>query len=64
MKKSAKIIHEKLQGSLLKVLPKMYHGKFSINYVNDYMNGILQIVKKIDCRRDRNNNWRKHEIGS
>ena len=46
MRNSAKIIHEKLQGSLLQVLPKMYHGEFSINYVNDYVNGILQIVKK------------------
>ena len=46
MKKSAKIIHEKLQGSLLQVLPKMYHGEFSINYVNDYVNRILQIVKQ------------------
>jgi len=45
MRKSAKIIHEKLQGSLLQVLPQMYHGEFSINYVNDYVNGILQIVK-------------------
>ena len=46
MKKSAKIIHEKLQGSLLQVLPKMYHGEFSINYVNDYVKWILQIVKQ------------------
>ena len=46
MKKSAKIIHEKLQGSLLKVLPQMYHGEFSINYVNDYVKWILQIVKQ------------------
>ncbi len=46
MKNSAKIIHEKLQGSLLQVLPKMYHGEFSINYVNDYVKWILQIVKQ------------------
>lgn len=46
MKKSAMIIHEKLQGSLLQVLPKMYHGEFSIHYVNDYVNRILQIVKQ------------------
>ena len=45
MRKSAKILHEKLPGSLLQVLPKMYHGEFSINYVNDYVNWILQIVK-------------------
>ena len=46
MRNSAKMIHEKLQGSLLQVLPKMYHGEFSINYVNDYVNRILQIVKQ------------------
>ena len=46
MRKSARIIHEKLQGSMLQVLPKMYHGEFSINYVNDYVKTILQIVKK------------------
>jgi len=46
MRNSAKIIHEKLQGSLLQVLPQMYHGEFSINYVNDYVKWILQIVKQ------------------
>ena len=46
MRNSAKIIHEELRGSLLQVLPKMYHGEFSINYVNDYVNRILQIVKQ------------------
>ena len=46
MRNSAKIIHEELQGSLLQVLPKMYHGEFSIHYVNDYVNRILQIVKQ------------------
>jgi len=43
MRKSAKILHEKLQGSLLHVLPKMYHGEFSLNYVNEYMNRILEM---------------------
>lgn len=43
MRKSAMIIHEKLQGSLLYVLPKMYHGEFSLNYVNEYVNRILEM---------------------
>ena len=43
---SAKLIHEKIQGSVLQKLPKMYHGEFSINYVNDYVNWIIQIVKQ------------------
>ena len=46
MRNSAKIIHEKLRGSLLQVLPQMYHGEFSIRYVNDYVNRIIQIVKQ------------------
>ncbi len=46
MRKSAMIIHEELQGSLLHVLPKMYHGEFSIHYVNDYVKWILQVVKQ------------------
>ncbi len=44
MRKSAKIIHEKLQGSLLQVLPKMYHGEFSINHAEDYASTIREIV--------------------
>lgn len=46
MKSSAKIIHEKLQGSFLHVLPKMYHGEFSINHAVDYVNEVLEIVKQ------------------
>ncbi len=46
MRKSAKIIHEKLNGSLLQVLPKMYHGEFSINHSDDYVNKILDITSE------------------
>ena len=45
MKESAKIIHDKLQDSDMYVLPKMYHGEFSINYAEDYVKRILEIVK-------------------
>ena len=45
MKESAKIIHEKLQNSDIQVLPNMYHGEFSINYADDYVKRILEIVK-------------------
>lgn len=45
MKKSAILIHEKLQDSVLQVLPEMYHGEFSINYADDYVRKILEIVK-------------------
>ena len=46
MRKSAKIIHKKLQGSLLQVLPKMYHGEFSINHAEDYANKILDMIRE------------------
>ena len=45
MRNSAKLIQEKLQGSSLTVLPKLYHGEFSINHPEDYVNSILEIVK-------------------
>ena len=45
MKKSAKIIHEKLQDSFIKILPNMYHGEFSINHADDYVRKLLEIVK-------------------
>ena len=45
MKESAKIIHDKLQDSDIRVLPNMYHGEFSINYADDYVKRILEIVK-------------------
>ncbi len=45
MRRSAKIIHEKLQESVLQVLPKMYHGEFSMNHDTDYVNEVWEIVK-------------------
>ncbi len=44
MRKSAKIIHEASNGSVLKILPRMYHGEFSINYAEDYANEIWGII--------------------
>lgn len=44
MQKSAKIIHQALQESVLQVLPKLYHGEFSINHGNDYSNKIREII--------------------
>ena len=45
MRKSANIIHKNLKGSVLHVLPKMYHGEFSINHADDYANKILSIIR-------------------
>ncbi|MDD3141701.1 MAG: alpha/beta hydrolase [Lachnospiraceae bacterium] len=44
MQTSAKIIHETLQGSSLQVLPQFYHGEFSINNANDYVNELNKII--------------------
>ena len=46
MRKSAKIISQKLQGSSLQVLSEMYHGEFSINHAEDYANKILDFVSE------------------
>ena len=46
MRKSAKIIHEKLQDSFIHILPKMYHGEFSINHADDYVRKLLEIVRQ------------------
>ena len=46
MKKSAKLIHEKLQNSFLNILSNMYHGEFSINHANDYARKLSEIVKQ------------------
>ena len=46
MRKSAEIIHERLEGSALQVLPKMYHGEFSINHADECVDEILKIVGK------------------
>ena len=46
MRKSAKIIHEKLEDSFLQILPNMYHGEFSINHADDYVRKLLEIVKR------------------
>ena len=44
MIKSAEDIHSILPQSLLHVLPKLYHGEFSINHSEDYANKIREIV--------------------
>lgn len=44
MKKSAKLIQENIPGSTLQVLPKLYHGEFSMNYAKEYVKNILGTV--------------------
>ena len=45
MRKSATIIHDKLQNSCLRVLPNLYHGEFSVNHAVDYVNKIKEIIE-------------------
>jgi len=45
MRKSATMIHKKIEDSVLHVLPNMYHGEFSINHAGDYANEILEIAE-------------------
>lgn len=45
MQKSASIIHNALPGSSLQILPKMYHGEFSMNHANDYANTVIQMIQ-------------------
>lgn len=46
IKKSAKIIHQSLQNSNLQILPKLYHGEFSINHGKAYAEKIKQLINK------------------
>ena len=45
MQKSAQIIHQTLQESVLQVLPDLHHGEFSINQSIDYANKIREISR-------------------
>ena len=49
MKKSTKRIGEKLQDSIIEVLPNMYHGEFSINHADDYVRKIFEMIRE-ECR--------------
>ena len=46
MLKSAEIIHQTLRNSFLQVIPKLYHGEFSINHGKDYANKIREIIEE------------------
>ena len=46
MLKSAEMIHQTLRNSFLQVIPKLYHGEFSINHGKDYANKIREIVEE------------------
>lgn len=44
MQKSAEMIHQAMQNSLLQILPGLYHGEFSINHGKGYAMKIREIA--------------------
>ena len=46
MKRSAKLIHNHLSNSTLEVLTGLYHGEFSINLAESYVNKIKYIIER------------------
>jgi len=44
MRKSAKLIQEKMKDGFCQVLPKLYHGEFSINQAQHYVEKTLELV--------------------
>ena len=53
MKKSAKIIHKNMHGSVLKIFCKMHHGEFSINHADDYVNTLHSIIGGKICLKQK-----------
>ena len=49
MQKSARSIHKALPGSHMQILPGMYHGEFSINHADDYVNTVKKIIAYRSC---------------
>lgn len=44
IKKSANLIHQKIKGSRIEILPNYYHGDFSINHPQEYVDMINELV--------------------
>lgn len=49
MKESARSIQRALPGSNIQILPGMYHGEFSINHADDYVNTVKKIIANRSC---------------
>lgn len=52
MKKSASLIQERIPGSTLDVLPKLYHGELSINYAKAYVEILRKLVNEKEEKED------------
>ena len=47
MRKSADIIHKALPGSVMRILPGMVHGEFSMNHAEDYADTVMRIARNM-----------------
>jgi len=45
MKKSAKLIQKNMSGSIMQVLPGLYHGELSINNAKEYAKRLTELVR-------------------
>ena len=50
MRRSAELLHSRIPGSALTVLPGLYHGEFSLNYPERYAGAIRQITGREERR--------------
>lgn len=46
MKKSAKLIQERIPGSTMQVLPGLHHGEFSTNHAKEYVEALMKFLKE------------------
>ena len=44
MVRSARKLHELIPGSTLEILPKLYHGEYSINHAKEYADKVRELV--------------------
>ena len=44
--RSAELLHERLPGSSLTVMPGLYHGEFSLNRARDYAETVRAILRE------------------
>ena len=45
MIRSSRKLHELIPGSTLEILPKLYHGEYSINYAKEYADKVRELVE-------------------
>ena len=45
--RSAKLLNQNIPNSQLKILPNLYHGEFSLNYTNEYINELNGLIGEI-----------------